>query len=61
MAHEEGCVAQTSNNSVPMCSPLGVMGNTPSRFRHWTPFFDTQAGRHGWTEDSLRAEWEAAK
>ena len=28
---------------------------------HWAPFFDTQAGRHGWTEDSLRAEWEAAK
>jgi L-2-hydroxycarboxylate dehydrogenase (NAD+) len=28
MAHEAGCVAQTSNNSVPMCSPLGGMGNT---------------------------------
>jgi L-2-hydroxycarboxylate dehydrogenase (NAD+) len=28
MAHEENCVAQTSNNSVPMCSPLGGMGNT---------------------------------
>ena len=28
MAHEEGCVAQTSNNPVPMCSPLGGMGNT---------------------------------
>ena len=28
MAHQENCVAQTSNNSVPMCSPLGGMGNT---------------------------------
>lgn len=28
MAHVEDCVAQTSNNSVPMCSPLGGMGNT---------------------------------
>jgi len=26
---------------------------------HWEPFFKTQAGRHGWTEESLRAEWEA--
>lgn len=30
MAHQENCVAQTSNNSVPMCSPLGGMGNTIS-------------------------------
>lgn len=30
LAHEENCVAQTSNNSVPMCSPLGGMGNTIS-------------------------------
>jgi L-2-hydroxycarboxylate dehydrogenase (NAD+) len=28
LAHEQDCVAQTSNNSVPMCSPLGGMGNT---------------------------------
>ena len=28
LAYKEGCVAQTSNNSVPMCSPLGGMGNT---------------------------------
>ena len=28
LAYQEGCVAQTSNNSVPMCSPLGGMGNT---------------------------------
>ena len=28
MAHEADCVAQSSNNSVPMCSPLGGMGNT---------------------------------
>lgn len=28
---------------------------------HWEPFFGTQAGRHGWTEDSLRADWEAQK
>lgn len=27
MAHQAGCVAQTSNNSVPMCSPLDGMGN----------------------------------
>jgi LDH2 family malate/lactate/ureidoglycolate dehydrogenase len=26
---------------------------------HWEPFFKTQAGRHGWTEESLRADWEA--
>ena len=26
---------------------------------HWEPFFKTQAGRHGWSEDSLRADWEA--
>ena len=26
---------------------------------HWEPFFQTQAGRHGWTEDSLRADWQA--
>ncbi|GLP96077.1 Ldh family oxidoreductase [Paraferrimonas sedimenticola] len=30
MAHRENCVALTSNNSVPMCSPLGGMGNTIS-------------------------------
>ena len=30
LAHEADCVAQTSNNSVPMCSPLGGMGNTIS-------------------------------
>jgi L-2-hydroxycarboxylate dehydrogenase (NAD+) len=28
---------------------------------HWEPFFNTQAGRHGWTEESLRADWEAQK
>ena len=28
---------------------------------HWEPFFKTQAGRHGWTEDSLRKDWEAQK
>jgi L-2-hydroxycarboxylate dehydrogenase (NAD+) len=28
---------------------------------HWEPFFKTQAGRHGWTEESLRADWEAHK
>ena len=28
---------------------------------HWAPFFDTQAGRHGWTEESLRADWESQK
>ena len=28
---------------------------------HWEPFFKTQAGRHGWTEESLRAEWEAER
>lgn len=28
---------------------------------HWEPFFKTQAGRHGWTEESLRADWEAQK
>ena len=28
---------------------------------HWEPFFNTQAGRHGWTEESLRADWEAAR
>ncbi|MGI9521855.1 MAG: Ldh family oxidoreductase [Hyphomicrobiaceae bacterium] len=28
---------------------------------HWEPFFNTQAGRHGFTEASLRAEWEAQK
>ena len=28
---------------------------------HWDPFFKTQAGRHGWTEESLRADWEAQK
>lgn len=26
---------------------------------HWEPFFNTQAGRHGWTEESLRADWES--
>ena len=26
---------------------------------HWDPWFKTQAGRHGWTEESLRADWEA--
>jgi hypothetical protein len=28
---------------------------------HWEPWFKTQAGRHGWTEESLRADWEAQK
>ncbi len=28
---------------------------------HWEPFFATQAGRHGLTEDSLRADWEATR
>ena len=28
---------------------------------HWEPFFKTQAGRHGWTEESLRKDWEAQK
>jgi LDH2 family malate/lactate/ureidoglycolate dehydrogenase len=28
---------------------------------HWEPFFKTQAGRHGWTEESLRADWEAQR
>jgi LDH2 family malate/lactate/ureidoglycolate dehydrogenase len=28
---------------------------------HWEPFFKTQAGRHGWTEESLRTEWEAQR
>ena len=28
---------------------------------HWQPFFETQAGRHGFTEDSLRAEWDEQK
>ena len=28
---------------------------------HWDPFFGTQAGRHGWTEESLRADWEAQR
>ena len=28
---------------------------------HWGPFFDTQAGRHGMTEESLRTDWEAQK
>lgn len=28
---------------------------------HWEPFFTTQAGRHGWTEESLRADWEAQR
>lgn len=27
LAHQADCVAQTSNNSVPMCSPLDGMGN----------------------------------
>ena len=27
---------------------------------HWAPFFQTQAGRHGWTEESLRRDWSAA-
>ena len=28
---------------------------------HWDPFFKTQAGRHGWTEASLLADWEAER
>lgn len=28
---------------------------------HWEPYFGTQAGRHGWTEESLRADWEAQR
>ncbi|MEX0343288.1 MAG: Ldh family oxidoreductase [Rhizobiaceae bacterium] len=28
---------------------------------HWEPFFKTQAGRHGWTEESLRTDWEAQR
>jgi len=28
---------------------------------HWEPFFKTQAGRHGWTEESLRKNWEAQR
>ncbi len=28
---------------------------------HWGPFFETQAGRHGWSEESLRADWEAQR
>jgi len=28
---------------------------------HWEPYFATQAGRHGWTEESLRADWEAQR
>ncbi len=28
---------------------------------HWEPFFKTQAGRHGWTEESLRADWQAQR
>jgi L-2-hydroxycarboxylate dehydrogenase (NAD+) len=28
---------------------------------HWEPFFKTQAGRHGLSEESLRAEWEAQR
>ncbi len=28
---------------------------------HWEPYFKTQAGRHGWTEESLRADWEAQR
>lgn len=28
---------------------------------HWEPFFKTQAGRHGWTEESLRKDWEEQK
>jgi LDH2 family malate/lactate/ureidoglycolate dehydrogenase len=26
---------------------------------HWEPWFTSQAGRHGFTEESLRAEWQA--
>ena len=28
---------------------------------HWAPYFDTQAGRHGWTEESLKADWKAQR
>ncbi|WP_444890252.1 Ldh family oxidoreductase [Microbulbifer sp. DLAB2-AA] len=28
---------------------------------HWVPFFETQAGRHGWSEESLKKEWEAQR
>ncbi|MDJ0791510.1 MAG: Ldh family oxidoreductase [Acidimicrobiia bacterium] len=28
---------------------------------HWGPWFTTQAGRHGMTEESLRADWESQK
>jgi len=28
---------------------------------HWDPFFGTQAGRHSWNEESLRADWEAQR
>lgn len=28
---------------------------------HWEPFFKTQAGRHGWTEESMRSDWEASR
>jgi LDH2 family malate/lactate/ureidoglycolate dehydrogenase len=28
---------------------------------HWGPFFKTQAGQYGMTEESLRADWEAQK
>ena len=28
---------------------------------HWEPFFKTMAGRNGWTEESLRADWEAQR
>ena len=28
---------------------------------HWEPFFKTQAGRYGMTEESLRVDWEAQR
>lgn len=28
---------------------------------HWEPFFTTQAGRHGMTEESLLSDWEAQR
>ena len=28
---------------------------------HWEPFFKTQAGQYGLSEESLRADWEAQK
>jgi L-2-hydroxycarboxylate dehydrogenase (NAD+) len=28
---------------------------------HWAPFFNTQCGRYGLTEEGLRAEWEAQR